>query len=118
MGFRWGRHFIDETINQLIEKIIGTFINNENRPHRGVSSVLCAEVSVRGLLFILPRKESISVGTRVTSEQPLPVKAEREADREAGEKALCALVSLGWLWLQDRHQDRQKKKNMRAEKKY
>ncbi len=47
--------------------------------------------------------------------QPLPVKAEREAEREAGEKALWALVSLGWLWLQDRHQDRQKKKNMRGE---
>lgn len=58
--------------------------------------------------------------TRVTTEQLLPVKAEREA----GEKALWALVSLGWLWLQDRHQDRQQQqqKKMRgeleAEKKY
>lgn len=46
------------------------------------------------------------------------MKAEREAEREAGAKALWALVSLGWLWLQDTHQDRQKKKkkkNMRGE---
>lgn len=42
------------------------------------------------------------------------MKAEREAEREAGEKALWALVRLGWLWLQDRHQDRQKK-NIRDE---
>ena len=38
------------------------------------------------------------------------MKAEREAAREAGEKALWALVSLGWLWLQDRHQEEKKKK--------
>lgn len=47
--------------------------------------------------------------------QPLPVKAEREAEREAGEKALRALVSLGWLWLQDTHQDGQKKKKKTRE---
>lgn len=31
------------------------------------------------------------------------MKAEREAEREAGLKALWALVSLGWMWLQERH---------------
>lgn len=44
------------------------------------------------------------------------MKAEREAEREAGEKALWALVSLGWLWLQDRHRHRRaKKKSTRRE---
>lgn len=38
--------------------------------------------------------------TSLTSKR-LPVKAEREADREAGEKALWARVSLGWFWLQE-----------------
>lgn len=33
--------------------------------------------------------------------------ADKEAEREAGEKALWALVSLGWLWLQDTHPGRQ-----------
>lgn len=51
--------------------------------------------------------------------QPLPVKAEREAEREAGEKALWALVNLGWLWLQERHQDRQEEEeDMRGELEY
>lgn len=48
--------------------------------------------------------------------EPLPVKAEREVERDAGEKALWALVSLGWLWLQDAHQDMQKKKEMKEKK--
>lgn len=46
----------------------------------------------------------------------LPVKAEREAERDAGEKALWALVSLGWLWLQDAHQGMQKKKKEKEKK--
>lgn len=41
-----------------------------------------------------------------SGERPLPVNADREAEREAGEKALWALVSLGWLWLQDAHPGR------------
>lgn len=43
------------------------------------------------------------------SMQPLPVKAEREAEREAGEKALWALVNLGWLWLQETCKDKHKR---------
>lgn len=50
------------------------------------------------------RRRSVSGGklspTSLTSKR-LPVKAEREADREAGEKALWARVSLGWFWLQE-----------------
>lgn len=45
------------------------------------------------------------------------MKAEREAERDAGEKALWALVSLGWLWLPDAHQGMQKKKKKETEKK-
>lgn len=46
----------------------------------------------------------------------LPVKAEREAEREAGEKALWARVSLGWLWRRDGRQDRHKKKKKKGRK--
>lgn len=45
-----------------------------------------------------------------SSMQPLPVKAEREAEREVGEKALWALVNLGWLWLQETCKDRHKRR--------
>lgn len=41
------------------------------------------------------------------SERLLPVNADKEAEREAGEKALWALVSLGWLWLHGAHPGRQ-----------
>lgn len=52
--------------------------------------------------------------------QPLPVKAEREAEREAGEKALWALVNLGWLWLQETCQERHKEEeeDMRGKLEY
>lgn len=46
----------------------------------------------------------------LSSMQPLPVKAEREAEREEGEKALWALVNLGWLWLQETCKDRHKRR--------
>lgn len=49
--------------------------------------------------------------------EPLPVKAEREAERDAGEKALWALVSLGWLWLQYAHRGMQKKKKKEMKEK-
>lgn len=59
------------------------------------------------------------LSSKYSSMQPLPVKAEREAESEAGEKALWALVNLGWLWLQETCQDRQKEeKDMRGELQY
>lgn len=50
-----------------------------------------------------------------SGERPLPVNADREAERDAGEKALWALVSLGWLWLQDAHPGRKTRRKQQQQ---